>query len=209
MRILEKDYKTKKKVKEAIKDIFTRYEDEQPLRGEDYDFVYDLLSNYHPNWEGKSHHGVRHIIVAICNDRGDKRFEIINDKGWRMDISYISCLRHDLNLARYDSLQAFRQEIKEQIKALECPAGHEVDHTPPLTFASLLFGFLKIEGKLPEECEIEFSKYGHNKTLKDRELATRWQEWHKEKAILRVITKEENSRLPKSKIKWEEIKCLT
>jgi len=67
--------------------------------------------------------------------------------------------------------------------------GH-VDHTPPLTLARLLKNWLSAEGLT--HADIEIIDAGTKNLFADRTLGTRWVEYHRVNAKLRLIHPGEN-----------------
>lgn len=134
-------------------------------------------------------------------------------------ISYDSCLDgyRDAQAPRENQLshhaktviKALRDEIDSQISdirsdisyPLECeqcrklifnPYDCHVDHHhEKKPFRDLVVEFLELEHHTKDTVELEDVKIGGSQ-LQDRQLALRWQTFHKENAILRIIHKSEN-----------------
>lgn len=79
-----------------------------------------------------------------------------------------------------------------------------VDHVGDKQFTKLLFDFTKLSGLNPLKIEIRDIE-GVIPDIKDKGIKSDWQEYHKDKCVLRLICREENSKLPKTVMPWEEL----
>ena len=94
--------------------------------------------------------------------------------------------------------EAFRHEIEDQSAAIRTKAGYHVDHNCEVSgkqFSELLCAFLI--SIPPSNCDyLLVRENGHlQNRLVDRELAGRWQRFHKENADLRELHPDEHHRL--------------
>jgi len=108
------------------------------------------------------------------------------------------------HLARVTS--AARAAILDQVKAMNAPLGCEVDHAPPHTFAVLLREFVRQEGRCLWQYQVHGGGEGAEvrREFADAELCRRWQQFHAERATLRVLTKAEHLDVPVTHVSWAD-----
>ena len=99
---------------------------------------------------------------------------------------------------------AARTAILDQVLDMYAPAGYEVDHAPPMTFAVLLREFVRQEGRCLWQYEIQGGAEGVEvrREFADAELSARWQQFHRERAQLRVLSREAHLLVPVTKVDW-------
>lgn len=204
VRIGDVVFKTKKAATEAVRGILYAYNVGSTLGAEHEAFMVDLF-RLHPEWELKRGCGI--ASVQVEQNLGTRGFWLTRTDGTRTDISFVKSLsppRHE-----HDVRAALRTEVREQVREFKaasltpgtiCPiTGHtldagnaHVDHAPP-EFDELIAMFL-VENQLSVDgISVNPTEDGSTDTLlADRELAARWQEFHREHARLRLVTKTAN-----------------
>lgn len=197
-------FRTKADAAKYVQSILARYQVGQAIEGEDQEVVLDLLSR-HPDAVKKIGVGVRELFVDIP-EQGGKCFWLRRSDGSKTDFSYQKCLAPKPPHAKY--MEACRNAVKDQINAkrdevfatrdeIQCPLTGEmisrdkahVDHTPPNEFRILAFEFARVEKFDPLEVELDGCGDGESeKRFHDRELERKWREFHRERAVLRVVS---------------------
>lgn len=180
--------------------------------------VLDLLRK-HPQWDKKTASGVGYpgcaYITFSSNLKASKEIAILFDDGRpAVDISWtkvVGRLQPDGDLRPVSKAQqhlthlreAGRNDIREQLLPLY-KEGHHVDHVFPKTFEVLLFQWVQGLGLKVTDIEI----YDHvgvvelGKHIADPDLLASWQSFHKEHAVLEVVTTQENLSRPKVSLDW-------
>lgn len=206
---------TKDALRERIRAIVTAYKDEQALSADDLEFMLAVLDR-HPQAETKIGCGVRSMVVrtnpVYRNNRG---FYLYRTDGTGTDWSWTECLNptphakkviRALRVLVEPQTLAFKREFFSTTAGL-CEAtgeqlsfvGSHVDHVPPLTFENLVAGFLTEYAldinTLPLRDELSDNKYVD--VLDDDLIAIRWVEYHRQHAILRVVSQYANLSISK------------
>jgi hypothetical protein len=93
-----------------------------------------------------------------------------------------------------------------QVLAMNAPPGFEVDHAPPDTFAVLLREFVRLEGRCLWQYEVHGGGEGAEvrREFADAELCRRWQQFHAERATLRVLSREAHLLVPVTQVDWSD-----
>ena len=203
-------FRTQKEALKYIADLRDRYEDGEPIRGADTEFLEDLLL-LHPEAAQKTGCGVARFTVATEQVYNKTRhFVVRRNDGTETDFSFISCVRGADG--RRDRLQALRVAIAGQIEAFkidafagrsnvlcavrEVPtsfADADVDHEPPATFRWLVEQWLAQEG-MPLD-DIEISDAADNQivsTMTNKAHRESWQLFHRNNAKLRITCRPAN-----------------
>lgn len=174
--------------KELIRHILhKKYELSADIVGDDFDFLMDIFRR-HPEAVMKLQSGVKRIWIerskfnTLC-------FWIERNNGTKTDISFMACL------TKIDYFKkACREEIEEQISDFKIkdktPKGFHVDHHPE-SFDSILMRFIAISGRSDVVKSVDSVK---GCSLKDREYAQKWRDFHLFHAILRSIPAQDNLR---------------
>lgn len=103
-------------------------------------------------------------------------------------------------------IAAARAAILDQVLAMNAPSGFEVDHAPPETFAVLLREFVRQEGR----CLWRYEVHGGGECAEvrrefaDAQLSARWQQFHRERATLRVLSKSDHLLVPVTQVNWSD-----
>lgn len=208
LRIANVGFETKAAAIERIRSILYRSHLCQPLLDEAHHFIYALLS-CHPNAEEKIGVGVKHFEVRPSRWQG-RCFWVVRRDGSETDFSFMECLKpaspkrnvlDALRTAIKDQVFAFKDEAFLKKDTVRCAVTGEpvsrhachVDHEPPKTFEALAEEFLGSEGL--DYLALAVGGYGdgeQEKRLLDPQLASRWAEFHRQHARLRITTKRAN-----------------
>lgn len=195
-----------------IREIVARHTDNLPLSGEDRETILKVLKN-HPLWNSKVGVGLADVVVRTNRRPGcavTRGFHIIRSDGSSTDISWVEALSptphpRKVKLAFRDlvtdQILAFRDSHPWQGQPFNCPVTGEVtpwsdshvDHEPPDTFDRLVELFFANEPVPIEKVPLkEHSDGDLVDQLADAALAERWQNFHAERARLRIISSKGN-----------------
>jgi hypothetical protein len=206
-------YKTKKELIEAVRSVLYRYQPGEFLDDGDFDLLFDLLHR-HPSAKEKIGCGVISIGVHLT-EWSNQGFFLLRQDGSRTDFSFLHCISPKSPLADFKS--AARVEVFTQIRDFKKSAfggqmlfrceltGEEVeygnahvDHVTPITFDRLIFDFMDQFGVDPNTVQIGgFGDGEMEKSIADKTIAEAWKKFHKENAILRVISAKANLSIAK------------
>lgn len=201
-------FKTKSNLVDYIRTIVAKYEDEQTLDTDDTRFVLALIDN-HPQAAIKIGNGIDSIIVRrnpiYTQTRG---FYLNRVDATGTDVSWTECLTptpHHKKVIRAlrvlieEQTFAFKQKFFDDEVDPTCELTGQsitfldshVDHVPPLTFDSLVEQFCNEFGfdlnTIPLRDDLADNKYVD--LLDDDLLALRWQDYHHQRAVLRVVSR--------------------
>lgn len=201
-----KVYKTKKAITEELRRILRSHPMEEDISGEDGDFLMAVIA-WHPDAADKIGCGIKRFFVRMNEAYRTPSFWLERRDGTQTDWSFYHCLtpKHPL----HDLLDALRHAIEPQIIQFKrsafnspiqpvCPFlgtpldWHDchVDHAMPLTFDVLVKDFLAETGIDPATVVMEGWEDGCvTKRLVDPDLRSRWQDYHREHALLRLTSK--------------------
>jgi len=192
----EKGFKNKAELQNAIRSVVKNASLNEPLRVEDEDFMLWVFSHHH-HFNEKVGCGLSHIEVRknpIYNNYG---FWFVRVDGSDIDISWTSALAKDGGKTPHqDCIDAMRFEIHYQIDTFKntlesepvcylC-GGHittdlHIDHVNH--FKILANDFINTNG-YPE-----IEDKGLYSTISDNDYRNKWQQYHKENAILKPTHK--------------------
>lgn len=198
-------FRTKGEAEQEVRRILHESPMREPLHGYEYDLIRSLVDMHHEA-AVKIGCGVDSIYVDIV-EYGSRGYWIKRTDATVIDFSYKRALRKPT--ARADAAAAMRREIMPQISeylslafanagTVSCPVtgqklrrgdGH-VDHVIP--FASIAHDFLMHQGLTWDDVQV--CSNGIGCAMTDRDLARSWQDWHREKAVLRFIHASANLR---------------
>lgn len=204
-------FDTQKDLVAHVQSILRSHPAPTRLSGDDAAVMSDLLLR-HPRAERKIGVGVEAIWVRRNAGGFGSGFFVERKDGTCIDFSYKQCIRPQTNATK--AKFAFRRAIDSQVIAVKrgvfidpqghitCPVTGEsitwedshVDHEPPNTFAVLLTEFCELRNIDLDTIELYEPKNGIGKLLPPRVEAD-WAEWHRQHAILRVISAEANMRV--------------
>jgi hypothetical protein len=205
--------------KQAVTQHFRSVRDDCPLGESIHDSVVHWLLRRHPQWEEKSQ-GMTAIGTGMVKGSPAipprKEIVILRGAAQPMDISWtklVKRLQPDGTLKHPSDLQecldelriAARQEIEDQLSPLR-RAGKHLDHASPATFEQLLYDWV-IASSLPLQRLEVASNDGLvvQRSLKDRDLAQSWQEYHRANAVLVLRTPAEHAAQPQVRIDWSAL----
>ncbi|MEZ4883778.1 MAG: DCL family protein [Chitinophagales bacterium] len=204
------DFKTKKAANEYFSEILNRNKNLE-LNGSDFDDVYQLLKN-HPRASEKIGVGVSKIKVEPTEYANNVCFHIHRIDGSIENFGIGKCIDGENSFFRQFSIGC-RKVVKEDLEKVKkdyfsehskegkvrCQFSYEelsweetnVDHREPNTFSVIVDRFIEVE-KIDLQ-KIEYNKdqtYGNEIINKD--LQQKFKEYHKEKALLRIVSKKRN-----------------
>lgn len=214
-----KSFITKKEALIFYKDILNNYDFGEVLSPYDKEAILDLIEydesfEFHDKLskEGQSNFYVEKIKIGRAQFN-TKCFELVWNDGSQEFISYTQIInRHQLNPKGYfvkacrnciqDDLRKVKQKYFDDnsIKGLvKCQESGElskweslvVDHRQPNTFSVIVDRFLEVRNVVIEE--VEYIDIDNVLFFKDNKIYNDFREYHKNKAILRIVKKELNS----------------
>lgn len=209
--VLGRIFKTKGALVDAIRSINNSATLNQPMPQEDQEFLLDVLRHHH-DWPAKSGAGVQHLEVRMNEGTfGSTRgLYIRRVDGSEVDISWVVALKPGGKSSHKESAcAAARREILDQTLAArkEQEGGNcslcglllldktHVDHMHPNTFDAIFSDFLLSEGIVYQDVDV--ADMGIYAVFADKELSKRWQEFHRDRAVLRLIHAHENLSITK------------
>jgi hypothetical protein len=203
-------YKTKSSLLAELRRILYAYEPEETISGNDSEILAGVL-DMHPYRDQKVGHGVSRFYVRVNAQYGNNRgFWLDRVDGSATDWSFMEALKPATNLQNV--LGAMRWLIKDQITAHKrayfadharrpcsytgeeiSPGDSHVDHVRPNTFERLAQDFaLHHEIKL-DTIQVQESGDGDVcQVFADPGLAASWQRYHRDNAVLTVISRQAN-----------------
>jgi hypothetical protein len=204
----EYNFKNQKEIIEFVRKILYKYNIEDTINEEDFDFIYSLIQNH--RWkEDKIGCGIEKFKI-ILTEYNNRAFKIIRSDGTETDFSFMKCISKPKDWRYHDFISACRTCISSQIqdfkereltKENKCPyrnimldkTNSHVDHIPPSTFKNIVKRF--INEKEIDVNNIEIGGYEDNATSKffvDDELSKSFFEFHKNNAKLRLVSARAN-----------------
>ena len=216
-RIGDRIFPSKKLAQERIRAILWGYQPETYLDAGDFALVRDLL-NLHPSSEIKVGCGVKGIFIRINRfDYGSTPgFWIERLDGSITDFSYLECLKpssHRQKVLRTlrelinDQILAFKQDYFQDRETAICEFTGEVlrfntshvDHAYPRTFLALVEEWRHGHSLGFEQIAICGSEDGvMGDRLIDPDLESDWQDYHRDNAMLRIVSVKANCGILKS-----------
>ena len=204
-------FKTKTALAEEVRGLVARQRVNRPVTGADLRFLLALF-RHHYQWADKCGPGVAAVEVRWNHEPGHaptKGLWLTRADGSEVDISWRVCLDGKNRMA--DLKTAFRHEVGDQVRAfaeaefllgpVRCPVtdelvphrhGADVDHAPPVTFDRLVADFLAASGLSADPAAVPVEDVPgrvYLTRLADRQLGQAWQEFHRSKAVLRVLSR--------------------
>ena len=209
----EFEFNTKKEAKELYKDILNNSNLDEALKGEAFNYVMALLLN-HPNVNTKmAGQQVKSLIVSQGKYQSNRCFHLIREDDSIEDFSIGKCIDGEYSGFRKFSIAA-RQVVEDELlqykikyfeekgnkdNKVKCTISGEliskdeahVDHREPFTFSAIVHFF--IQSKNIDLDKIKYcneNQYGN--IFEDTALINEFNEWHKQNAILRIVSKSKN-----------------
>jgi hypothetical protein len=225
-------FKTKKEALLFYKEILNKYSFADILSSNDKDAILDLIKydeSFEIDFIATQNDYFLEVVRIGKAQFNTKCFEIIWNDGLEEFISYTQIInRHQTNNKLYfvkacrnciqDDLRRVKQKYfdsnstKGKVKCQETSEFLKwedlvVDHRQPNTFSVIVDRFLEVRSIFIDE--VEYKEVNNILYFKDEILNNEFKEYHKEKAILRVVKKELNSsrtQLAKLKIFKNDLK---
>lgn len=222
--LADESFRTKENVTTRCREILSATPDGSLVSDSSLPFLLDLF-RHHDEWAQKTAGGVVGISTQTTS-HGTRCFVFVRNDGGTIDISFPHAIRlipstRTANLIPQglrDFRSAARKGIEAQIRdfrdsqlvsSSECPITGEalhrgncaVDHAPPITFDSLIFNFCQSKGINPIAVAVG-SINGTVAVFEDPLLLVAWQEYHRENAVLRLVSRIGNLQLPKVAVQW-------
>ena len=211
IKIGETEYSSKKEALNHFKLILNSYEIGEDLRGTDLDDVLGLLET-HPQVKEKIGVGIKTVRVSKLIKFNARGFELIRMDGSKEFFSYTKRINSPKNnFSRFS--EACRQAIQSDLTKVKqdyfkkhakggqvkCQETNElakyeelnIDHRQPNTFSIIVDRFIELN-KLDLERMEYIQVSGAPNELADINLKRLFQEYHKEKANLRIMKKDLN-----------------
>lgn len=201
-----RSFNSKKAVDEYMRQILHAAVIDRPLAGEDFCAVFDLLLQ-HPARDKKIGVGVSAITVQTEPRWNTRHFQITRIDGSTTDFSFKKCINPPSKMTLFrcacrhlvaNQIVSFRNAVFDAAGGtLRCPLRGTVltpntahiDHTPPNTFETLVQLFLSTDNIDVQTVEITGTKDNEmQKGFADTDLELRWQVFHLERAVLRVVS---------------------
>lgn len=225
--IANESFPTKDDITGRCRAILAGTLDGRPVAEGSLPFLFDLFQ-FHDEWPQKAAGGIVNISTQTT-PHGTRCFVLVKQGGDCIDISF----RHAVRLipsprsaallpqALRDFRSAARVAVKAQVlkfrdTALQqeqrCPFTGEVlsraicavDHIPPRTFDQLLYDFCRTRSLNPLNVAVG-SDGGTLAVFEDAGLLAAWQEYHRDNADLRLLSRMGNLQLPKVALRWSEL----
>jgi len=210
MQIGDKTYSTKKEALNHYKTILNSYDFGETISCQNFFDLLDLLET-HPEVTEKVGVGIESIKVAKLK-YNTKAFELVRFDGSTEFFSYtkrINAKKNDFTKFREACRQVIQEDLRKvkleyfekyskkgQVKCQEtgCLSKYEelnVDHRQPNTFSVIVDRFIELNNIDIQRIEYIPVDGGPNE-LADEELKTKFKQYHKDKANLRIVKKDLN-----------------
>ncbi|MFI5525199.1 DCL family protein [Streptomyces platensis] len=205
-------YRTKSDAKEAVREVLYRYPIGNSVDQEDdHLLLLDLLEKHHEA-DDKIGPGVNGFAIAPPQRGPYPGFEVIRTDGSRIDFSYQTCLRPPTY--RQQVMNVMRDEVKPDINAyfetrrdsgtlLSDTSGAPLDSNSIAvsyfrgpSFVDIAEGFAETVGGW-KGIEMTPSTEPGLGRFKDRQLAAQWCSHHRERAVLGLLSSQENQQRPR------------
>jgi len=214
----EAGWKTRREAYAAFREIIRGVVDAgyvgRPLPEQYDEFLLWLLAG-HPQETEKLGAGLRYFTVCVSNRRrkgyGRYGFAVVDNEGVERTFSVNTALNGMNNTKRSDLMNAFREEVRDQILVVRqaalgkcCPetgellteSNCEIDHNG-VAFEALVRNFVNNNCLYFEQISSVHNPLAlgaHRHTLLDRQLASMWAEFHRHFARLEAVSVEGHRR---------------
>ncbi len=210
MQIGDKTYATKKEALNHYKTILNSYDFGETISSQNFSDLLDLLET-HPEVTEKVGVGIESIRVAKLK-YNTKAFELVRFDGSTEYFSYtkrINAPKNDFTKFREACRQVIQEDLRKvkleyfekyskkgQVKCQETGSLSKyeelnVDHRQPNTFSVIVDRFIELNNIDIQRIEYIPVDGGPNE-LADEELKTKFKQYHKDKANLRIVKKDLN-----------------
>lgn len=204
-------YATKKARQEAVQEILGRYRRGQLVDQEEDDLLLRDLLNMHPDAAEKVGPGVDQFRI-IATPRGNhKGPQAVLVDGRKVAFSYQKCLDAPTHKQRvlaamrteiepqvntyYESRKASRTLVSDESGQLLAAADVHVSYFRGPQFHDIATNFVQVYGSV-DAVDLTASTTRGLALFTDRALAKRWHAYHKEHAVLGLLSAKENLRRP-------------
>lgn len=212
----------KKLKKEQITELLYKYANMKITKdNKDYNTLYECIL-MHPRYEEKIGVGIDYFYVKPSIWKVNQfNFMISRIDGTSTDFSYIKCFRQD-KTSKENWNQIFRKIIKPQMDEFRTAAYESfgngdyficqgsglkikkiyshIDHVFPLTFDSIYLEFIKNNNIDLSKIELtDDPTDGDVKMIKDDDIKQKFYEFHKKRAVLRIVYSKVNLQAKKTK----------
>lgn len=205
-------FKSKKSTLDYYKNILNKYNYEDYLDEVDFNDVNNLLKK-HPDSINKIGNGVKAISIGKVRTN-TKCFKIIRNDLTSETFSYFKCINGNYSaLTQFnrvcrdvisDDIQKVKQDyfdrkvVKGKVKCQETGElcsweDLVIDHRQPQTFSMIVDRFIELYQIDIDNIDYYESEDGIQ-TFKDEKITSNFKAYHKEKANLRIVKKNNNSR---------------
>ena len=218
----ELEFKTTGKAIKYAQEVITKYPRGGVLNPVDASFFFDVLA-LHPRSQQKIGSKVKQFEIRKNPIYPNMSVYLVREDRTSTEFSWRKCIEGEakgelqkeaLREAVAYQIIAFRDQQLMSGQALFCPVTREritfenyhVDHVTPSTFDQLVADWLRSEGIALEDVRITPSldnEYGRKMTAPEQ-IAS-WTQFHTSRAVLRMMTKEGNLRLPKYKVQKSDV----
>jgi hypothetical protein len=205
IQIGEKSFASKEEAKKAIQTILYRYKPRQEFSPEDAEFIVDVVS-LHPEADTKIGPGVKAVFACNVEGYSSRGFFLRRSDESIEQFSFNKCLRPPspkelvikaLRQLVVDQVLDFKKNAFSETSAIKCPLTGEsvtqkdchVDHVTP--FRDLVEMFAYGQGVRLDEATTE-SGDGAEVKLMDKALADKWIKYHRDNAVLRIVSRKGN-----------------
>lgn len=221
------EYRTKKLLISRCQDILNGTQEGHFISKDDELFLLALFE-FHDEWEKKKSVSFLNFTVGK-SEHGTLCFFLVHKDGRKIDISFHHAIKkipssRSKNLTPQgllDFKNAARTAILPQIRTFRdsallrnetCPVSKKkltkensvVDHEAPKTFDRILFDFCCKQEIDPLEVSVG-SKEGTLAVFEDQIIESKWAEFHKSNASLRLLEKITHQKLSQIRIDWESL----
>jgi hypothetical protein len=212
----DKSFDSKSKALAFYKDILNSYKVGEELREDDYKKIVDLVYTGYDKDEIKAYEidtgdYIKSVIVDYHPDfRSTKCFFLMGGIEAKQLFSYIFAINGILSdsqifsrACRHLVSERLREFKKQQFKnrPVRCALTNEIveweecqiDHKAPLTFSVIVKSFI-VAHKI-DISSIEYVYENSKEQFADRDIAEKFDDFHKEMAVLRVLATKQNRKL--------------
>jgi hypothetical protein len=218
-------FNTKTDLRNRIRALRDKYEDNVPLENDDFDFMLDLLRR-HEEPDRKIGCGVWFMYVkANPVFKSNRGFWLVRHDGSETDFSFEICLKHETKMQKFksacrtaiaDDILKFRNDFFVNNKNPYCELTGQslekhnchVDHKPPMTFDEIVTRFIKAKKVDVDTVKLLTAEDGRIRNeLADQVLKESFIVFHRWYANLRVISRWGNLSISKKQFNgdWRKL----
>ena len=220
------EFDSKEAITKRCQEIRDKTPDGAFVLPDDFDFLVNLFRN-HDEWHEKSYPDVA-AISTQKTEHGTRGFVLNRTDGTQIDISFPHAIKliPSPRSARLtpqgllDYKAAARTAVQDQVRAfrdlalskkLSCPiidiplvrGNCDVHYPPPVTFEALLLSFTVEHSISPLRVIVD--SCGTSARFHEDNICTQWAAYHRQNAILQLVSTEGRRSLPKSPTDWNSL----